>query len=419
MHCENMKVLSASCCFLLLGALFSLVRGDARAQSSDMNMRTLLDEVEEECPLVASCCEEDCCGKKTSWDPATRYCVVDKESDGFDGTHSDLWIPGCVERACCNQDCCSTSTEYNEEIASCVPTTTSCVPTTGPCVATFSQFQQVASEAMDNDVIALCGGKEIVTQTAVVLNKPKMTLCCAATDDKQDCIVKSAGTDRNLAVTGPDFTVQDIFFYNGNFDGDKGGNVDISAPGNHVIEGCEFHNGRAILYGGNLHVQDADSVAIRKSTFANGNSPGIGGGGLAVWNTTKWSLDDCVLEGNSGYNGGGAFSSQLYPYVNSQSISITRTRFYNNSATFGGGYMATTLGSLPSLLIHDCVFDDNVADNDGGAAMVIHYAGLSTLDLSLSGNAGSGNDALGEDDDCDDFSIPGQLCIGVSEDFQA
>jgi len=75
----------------------------------------------EECPLVAECCEEDCCGPGTKWEAS--WCVVDSDSVGFNGTYSGEREPGCVERQCCNSDCCAADgTVYDTSIQSCVPT---------------------------------------------------------------------------------------------------------------------------------------------------------------------------------------------------------------------------------------------------------------------------------------------------------
>lgn len=60
----------------------------------------------EECPLVPDCCTEDCCGPGTKWDVDTAYCKYDPTSGGFNGTYSDAWEPGCIERVCCGSDCC-------------------------------------------------------------------------------------------------------------------------------------------------------------------------------------------------------------------------------------------------------------------------------------------------------------------------
>ena len=76
----------------------------------------------EACPLIPGCCEEDCCGEGTSWDLDTQYCVDDPKSSGFNGTYSDAWETGCVERFCCGADCCNSDLRYDESAALCLPT---------------------------------------------------------------------------------------------------------------------------------------------------------------------------------------------------------------------------------------------------------------------------------------------------------
>jgi len=73
----------------------------------------------DECPLVAECCEEDCCGPGTKWEAS--WCMLDSESTGFNGTYSVENEPGCVERLCCNSDCCADGTNFDTSIQSCVP----------------------------------------------------------------------------------------------------------------------------------------------------------------------------------------------------------------------------------------------------------------------------------------------------------
>ena len=79
---------------------------------------------EEVCPLIPGCCEEDCCGPNTFWEPP--LCVDDPGAPGFNGTHSDTWGPGCVSRLCCDADCCSPGMKYDELAAFCLPTFSVC-----------------------------------------------------------------------------------------------------------------------------------------------------------------------------------------------------------------------------------------------------------------------------------------------------
>lgn len=76
----------------------------------------------EECPLTPPCCEEDCCGVRTSWDSNIDYCVEDLDSNGFDGNHSDEWEEGCVMHASCGESCCFSETTWDGKISSCVST---------------------------------------------------------------------------------------------------------------------------------------------------------------------------------------------------------------------------------------------------------------------------------------------------------
>ena len=60
-------------------------------------------------------------GPKTSWDLGIDRCVNNPDSEGFNGTYSDDWKPGCILRRCCGADCCNEGTTYDGEVAFCVP----------------------------------------------------------------------------------------------------------------------------------------------------------------------------------------------------------------------------------------------------------------------------------------------------------
>jgi len=115
---------------LLIGtAVSSSIRGTA-ASPFGAAVRTLPEL--DECPLVAMCCDEDCCGQGTSWDQDSLYCILDLTSEGFNGSYTESWMPGCIERVCCNADCCSSGTTYEEDTASCVSSLLTAAPTKQP-----------------------------------------------------------------------------------------------------------------------------------------------------------------------------------------------------------------------------------------------------------------------------------------------
>jgi hypothetical protein len=72
-----------------------------------------------QCPVTLGCCEEDCCGAGTSWQ--SSFCTIDRDSTGFNGTHSGDWAAGCIDRVCCEEECCSPETKYDNTAAECLP----------------------------------------------------------------------------------------------------------------------------------------------------------------------------------------------------------------------------------------------------------------------------------------------------------
>lgn len=63
--------------------------------------------------LMQTCCEYDCCGPSTSWDPETGSCVLDAENaEGF-LQHDDDFELECRKQTCCEDACCAPGTIYN------------------------------------------------------------------------------------------------------------------------------------------------------------------------------------------------------------------------------------------------------------------------------------------------------------------
>ena len=289
---------------------------------------------EEQCPLEPSCCEEDCCGQGTSWDPP--FCRFDPGASGFNGTYSDTFDKGCVERACCENACCSQGTWYDASLASCLPSASfECIPTSGQCASTFSELEQALAAASANDIVAICGNDiPITTEYALLVDKPNLSLCCLGLGQ---CIILSIGTDRNLKVTGSDFTAQGIDFVDGKVDilGESGGNMIIDAVGNHEIVDCSFQNGES-GDGGNLAVKKADNLVLTKSSFTDGNTTGLGGG-VDVDVVESFKVDGCTFENNQANAGGG------FHVRNAEEISVKNSEFDGNDANFGGGFFASGL----------------------------------------------------------------------------
>ena len=206
--------------------------------------------------------------------------------------------------------------------------------------------------------------------------------------------MESTGIDRILSVSGSDVTLQGLVFSGGKRDAlsESGGNVLIEAPGHHRIENCKFLSGISGQLGGNIHVDTPDSVTITNSYFQQGKVR-YGGGGISIINAEKILIQDCIISHNeAGGDGGGLIVYGTNNDVD-QEIFIKNTTFSSNEAEFGGGFLATSFGSMPRLDIQLSTFEDNIAGEEGAAAAVFHYvmdsAGL--LDLTLNGIKGSSN----------------------------
>jgi hypothetical protein len=304
------------------------------------------------------------------------------------------------------------------------PTPIRCLPTTGPCVSTFVDLQNVASSLARDDIVALCGN--ILTDSAIVVEQSNVTLCCGYEGGAQECVLQSSGRDRNLVVTGTDFTLQDIVFLNGvargqgnvQFENNAcGGNVVVDGDGDHRIIGCEFYNGTCDRgfggsYGGNVFIKTSGSVQLQQSAFINGRGFG---GGVAVWDAPVFSTDHCIFEGNIG---AGVFSGNLDAALRDpgQNITFNNTSFINNEGDYGGGFLASGFGTMPSLAVLNCAFEGNTASVDGGAGSA--FPDRNELDLRLFNN--TGNDNVASTDNCTGFSFYlglGATCFDLTEDY--
>ena len=301
-----------------------------------------------------------------------------------------------------------------------IPIPTTCIPTTGPCVSAFVDLQNVVSSLARDDIVALCGN--IMTDSVIVVDQSNITLCCDYEGGAQECVLQSSGSDRNLVVTGNDFTLQDIVFLNGiargqgnvQFENNAcGGNVVVDGGGDHRIIGCEFHNGTCDpgfggRYGGNVFIKTSGSVQLQRSSFINGTGFG---GGVAVWDAPVFTTDNCLFEGNIG---AGVFSGNLDDALRDpgQKITFNNTSFINNQGDYGGGFLASGFGSMPSLAVLNCVFEGNTATVDGGAGSAV--PDRNELDLRLFNNIG--NDNVASIDNCAGFSF-GPTCFDLTEDY--
>jgi hypothetical protein len=245
------------------------------------------------------------------------------------------------------------------------PGRASCTSTIGDgCITNATHLRYALLQAQPGETIALCGGGNLPPITTedgpLIVQEFNIVLCCADMMMTRHCEIRGNGMHRNLIVTGANITLQGLLFSNGfGLNGD-GGNVEIRATGHHRIIHCQFVNGTATKYGGNLAVKRADTVVVQDSTFSFGLGLG-GAGGLYIEASKSIVVNHSIFEGNvCGTNVGSTTGGGLL-VEGGRSVEIVQSYFVGNSADLGGGFFVSHLGSFPTLKILQCRFELNSA----------------------------------------------------------
>ncbi|MCH2134075.1 MAG: right-handed parallel beta-helix repeat-containing protein [Phycisphaerales bacterium] len=149
------------------------------------------------------------------------------------------------------------------------------------------------------------------------------------------------------------------------------------------ISNCLISGNTADSSGGGIWIFSSNGVTVMNCTI-QGNSATTRGGGLNIQGSLSVNVHDCDLENNQAPNGGGAF---LDPY---SSLTVSTCHFEGNQAD--GGAIQNQQGTLvlldssfvantgydggaiycwsAQLDVENCLFQDNVAADDGGAMLL-------------------------------------------------
>lgn len=333
----------------------------------------------------------------------------------------------------------------------------SCVPTTGPCISSEAMFQSVARDLAPNDTVSVCGSADASSwsfevDSSTLIEQHNITVCCAGPKLCRIRAISRHGTgladDRILVVTGHNFSIVDIELLFGvggravevltgnTRDANAGGgNLCLLGEGNHLISNCFFggaygerplDDDPSFFYrgiGGNVFIRTSGKVTIQQSTFERGIAQ-LGGG--AAIDATHLVVEDTMFRGNlnTGLFSYLAWELRGNPITRlSQTIELRRTTFFLNRGDYGGGFLATALGSLPSLSIVDCIFEKNEASGNGGAGAVFPDEGV-FASLQLMGNTGEDNyvsTATSLQDTCSDLLFStneGYVCVDDDQEIE-
>ena len=139
------------------------------------------------------------------------------------------------------------------------------------------------------------------------------------------------------------------------FDGSNGGSIDVS---NCVIAGHQPPV--SPRDGGGIYIKSASSPSSISNCIFEENY-GNCGGGLAVKESSSLDIKNSVFQGNTASQGGGGLHNQ------DSFIDVTGCTFIGNSTSvFGGGGIYTYEASYAADTdIDNCIFWNNIADDDG------------------------------------------------------
>ncbi|MTK63124.1 MAG: hypothetical protein F8N15_00930, partial [Methanobacterium sp.] len=234
-------------------------------------------------------------------------------------------------------------------------------------------------------------------------------------------------------LNGFNVTINDLTLENAR--SDNGGA--ITSEGNLTLNNCDFLNNNATHYGGAVGY-DSGYLTVNNSNFYN-NYAGFGGalagvsanlplymslnncyffnntanGGGAVFNTGYLEVNGSDFNANSATDGGAIygtttliFSNSTFKYNHSNHLGgavrydsgyllAYNCKFYNNSAKFNGGAIASVAVDQPlNMEITGCNFLNNTAQN-GGA--IFNTANATVKDSNFDGNSANNGGAIAGD----------------------
>lgn len=155
----------------------------------------------------AICCEEDCCGDDTFWEPDVGLCFQYEGYPGFDGVYPDDHVYGYYRRKCCLDECCAAGTVWDESEMYCVgdnglsqapssaPTKKEEECTVGDCSRFWNGSKEMRIDFGSDDIIK---GLEDAMDSVVAIIKNVIEEIEALDDLVEDTLEKLPGLIRDL-----------------------------------------------------------------------------------------------------------------------------------------------------------------------------------------------------------------------------
>ena len=215
----------------------------------------------------------------------------------------------------------------------------------------FGDLKSAISIASDGDTIIVANGSYSgVNNSNLSISQSGLTIKAA---EGASPSITGSSARRIFLLTGPNIVLQGLFLTSGRINSNYGGGVLIASDGV-TIKNCTFYNCKA-LYGG--------------AVFISGNNIVI---------------DDCEFKSNTAYDSKLTSGGAIYINGGYENILVNNSRFgvngYNR-ADYGGAIFM----SSPAVF-NNTVFNNNIADDNGGAFYVTNTAKNSLFENCSFGN---------------------------------
>lgn len=217
-----------------------------------------------------------------------------------------------------------------------------------------------------------------------IVNKSNITV--QGQSDSQHAVLDAhhlsriIGVDENSTVT-----FRFIDFING--DSGIGGGSAILAHGTIVVENCNFRNNWGESGGAIFIRPGVDDCTFINCTFINnqgryeGDDEHVEGGAIDS-HGNRTIIIDCIFKGNSALTTGGAVN-----LARGTGYQVINCVFEDNYANFGGAIRI----NMGEVLIENCTFKNNIANESNGGAIDSRYADLTIKNSNFTGNTAISN----------------------------
>ena len=208
-----------------------------------------------------------------------------------------------------------------------------------------------------------------------------MSFAYASSPTVVECVLSSNTANTGGAVacdlSGPTFLECTIV---SNTSVAEGGGIFCDAQSTPNLTGCVISGNSAGTKGGGIYCYDRKTHCVLSACTISGNTAANAGGGL--WcDKGPLIVTDCLIEGNSANQGGGARCGG-YAYTEVEFVKCT---FADNLAYYDGG----AIYSGCSTRVTDCLIVQNRALDDGGG---IYFGGRARamINCTVAGNTAGG-----------------------------